>query len=133
MQLSAGDRTALAAFVRGGGVLVMMGDWRGRIESSRVRAPYHCDINGQTSAGRNDARADSASYLLRTVFGWATTQSTDSISPGVYGTPHAFVREAAAAGALPSRSPEAAHLKFHQGRSLELRKRSLEQLSHHQE
>jgi hypothetical protein len=97
MQLSTGDRTALAAFVRSGGVLVMMGDWRGRVESARVRAPYSCDIDGQTSAGRSDARADSASYMLHSVFGWTTTQSTDSISPGVYGTPHAFVRQAAAA------------------------------------
>jgi hypothetical protein len=105
MQLSTGDRTALAAFVRSGGVLVMMGDWRGRVESARVRAPYSCDIDGQTSAGRSDARADSASYMLHSVFGWTTTQSTDSISPGVYGTPHAFVRQAAAAGTVFASAP----------------------------
>jgi hypothetical protein len=103
MQLSSGDRTALAAFVRGGGVLVMMGDWRGRVESDRVRAPYRCDIDGRTPAGRSDARADSASYMLRSVFGWTTTQSTDSISG--YGTPHAFARQAAAAGTVFASAP----------------------------
>jgi hypothetical protein len=83
-----------------------MGDWAGRVESARVPAGYTCDIDGSTAAGRADSRADSASYMLSTVFGWTTSQVTDSISPGVYGTPHSFSLQAdAAAGTVFATGP----------------------------
>jgi hypothetical protein len=93
---------ALASFVEDGGLLVMMGDWKGRVESDRLSPPfstagYSCDIDGTTAAGRADPRADSASYMLKTVFDWTTQQSTDSISPGVYGTTYSFGRQPSAA------------------------------------
>jgi hypothetical protein len=53
-------QTALASFVEGGGLLVMMGDWRLRAETSRIPAGYSCDITNVREAQHT------GSHLLHT-------------------------------------------------------------------
>ena len=101
-----GDREALASFVSGGGVLIVTGDWRERVESSRVPDGYSCDLDGTTNEGRMDERADSAAYLLGETFGWTDLrQATDSISTSIGATPVPFVRTAAAEGTVFASGP----------------------------
>ena len=101
-----GDREALASFVSGGGVLIVTGDWRERVESSRVPDGYSCDLDGTTNEGRTDERADSAAYLLGELFGWTDLrQATSSISTSIGATPVPFVRTAAAEGAMFASGP----------------------------
>ena len=83
LDLTAGDRQALSDFVGAGGLLVLMGDWRRRMATDRLPAGYSCAIDGRTQAGRNAPRADSASWLLSTVFGWEVAQTPSSIRPSV--------------------------------------------------
>ena len=100
------DRVALASFVRGGGVLIVTGDWRERVESDRVPDGYSCDLDGTTNEGRTDERADSAAYLLGETFGWTDLrQATDSISTDIGATPVPFVKTAAAAGTVFASGP----------------------------
>ena len=100
------DRVALASFVRDGGVLIVTGDWRERVDSSRVPDGYSCDLDGTTNEGRTDERADSAAYLLGELFGWTDLQqATDSISTSIGATPVPFVRTAAAEGTMFASGP----------------------------
>ena len=108
MDLSSADNAALASFVSGGGLLVVMGDWAQRADTSRVPAGSSCDITDARNAMGKlaDPRADSASYLLSQTFGWTDVQqASDGISPGVYGTPHPFRKTAAAAGTVFASGP----------------------------
>jgi len=106
MDMTQGDRDVLSSFVRGGGVLIVTGDWRQRVDSSRVPDGYSCDLDGTTNEGRTDERADSAAYLLGETFGWTDLrQATDSISTSVGATPVPFVRTAAAEGTVFASGP----------------------------
>ena len=106
MDMTQGDRDVLSSFVRGGGVLIVTGDWRQRVESDRVPDGYSCDLDGTTNEGRTDERADSAAYLLGETFGWTDLrQATDSISTSVGATPVPFVKTAAAAGTVFASGP----------------------------
>ena len=92
MDLSAADRTALGDFVSGGGVLVVMGDWSQRADTSRIPDGLSCDIIS------HDPREDSASYLLGETFGWTgLVQATSDISPS-FRTAVPFTKAAGAAG-----------------------------------
>ena len=103
--MSAADYAALREFVSGGGELIVLGDWAQRADVSRIPDGYSCDM--AATDARSDPRADSAAYLLGQTFGWTVSQATSSISPGVYGTPHPFVKTSAAAATAFAEGPAA--------------------------
>ena len=103
MDLTAQDHLDLAALVDGGAVLVLMGDWAGRVEARRIPKGYKCDVDGKTA--RSDSRADSASYLLSKAFNWTPQQSTDSISPGYHGKQYSFMRQKGVDGTVFAAGP----------------------------
>lgn len=106
IDMSADDYVALREFVSGGGELIVLGDWAQRADVSRIPAGYSCDISATDA--RSDPRADSAAYLLHQTFGWdSVSQATSSISPGVYGTPHPFVKTSAAGATAFADGPSA--------------------------
>merc|ERR1719506_555469 len=103
LDLSDGDRLALRQYVSNGGLLVLMGDWAQRVDVERVPEGYSCDL---TRADRHDPRADAATYLLSTTFGWSSLQqATSSISPS-FRTAYPFVRnDADVAGTVFEEGP----------------------------
>lgn len=106
IDMSPDDYVALREFVSGGGELIVLGDWAQRADVSRIPDGYSCDLTDANA--RSDPRADSAAYLLRQTFGWdSVSQATSSISPGVYGTPHPFVKTSAAGATAFAEGPSA--------------------------
>jgi hypothetical protein len=94
---SEGDYDAIAAFVRGGGLVATLGDSATGVES------YDSDGDGTASDGikhcdipRNDPKADSVGYLFEQAFGWKGIRQ-DNYVYTAFGTKYGFARDDTAA------------------------------------